>query len=320
MRFQVGLPESVNFTQFGTSAISPDGRKIVFAAYGYDGTPRVWIRSLDSATATPLRGHRPQSADRRRCSGRRTAGSSPTATRKQLRKIDITGGPSQALAEIAPAIGGSWNADGTILVGSTSGIMKLSANGGTPTPVTKPGSPQEAHVHPVFLPDGRHFLYMRGLPPGKRTIEVGDLNAAPDAQSTTPILTNDYGVAVTQASAGGSPLVLFLRDGTLLAQEFDMNALALTGSPVTVMEQVAGIVNAALGHFSVSNTGTLVYRSISGNNRQLTWYNRQGEIVGPAGRAASVRHDESLARRQQGRRRAERPAATGQLDICGSSI
>ncbi len=59
-----------------------------------------------------------------------------------------------------------------------------------------------------------------------------------------------------------------------------MTALALTGSPVTVMEQVAGIPNAGLGHFSVSTHGMLVFRSISGNSRQLTWYNRQGNITG----------------------------------------
>jgi eukaryotic-like serine/threonine-protein kinase len=278
VRFQVGLPESVNFTQFGTSAVSPDGRKIVFAAYGYDGNPRLWLRTLDSPVATPLQ---------------ETAINQQTAAlfwspdsrfiaygdNKQLKKIDITGGPPQNLTEVAPAIGGSWNSDGTILVGSTRGILKLSANGGTPTTVTKPASPQEAHGHPVFLPDGRHFLYVRGLPPGKRTINVGDLNAAPDAQNQTPILTNDYGVSVT-TSTSGAPLVLFLRDGTLLGQEFEMNALTLTGSPVTVMEQVAGVQGAALGHFSVSKTGTLVFRSISGNNRQLTWYTRQGDIAG----------------------------------------
>src|SRR5687767_5340573 len=150
MRFQVGLPGSVNFTQFGTSAVSPDGRKIVFAAYGYDGNSRLWIRSLNSAVATPLE---------EATINQQTAALfwSPDSRfvaygdAKQLKKIDVTGGPPQALADIAPAIGGSWGADGTILVGSTTGIMKLPANGGTPTPVTKPASPQEAHAHPVLL-------------------------------------------------------------------------------------------------------------------------------------------------------------------------
>ena len=31
-------------------------------------------------------------------------------------------------------------------------------------------SQQEPHAHPVFLPDGRHFLYLRGLPAGKRIV------------------------------------------------------------------------------------------------------------------------------------------------------
>ena len=279
VRFQVGLPGSVNFTQFGISAVSPDGRKIVFAAYGYDGNPRLWIRSLDSAVATPIEEAtiNQQTAELFWSPDSRFVAYGDA---KQLKKIDVTGGPPQSLADIAPAIGGSWGTDGTMLVGSTSGIMRLSANGGTATPVTKPASPQEAHAHPVLLPDGRHFLYLRGLPPGKRTINLGDLNTAPDAQSTTPILTNDFGVTVTQAGAGGSPLVLFLRDSTLLAQEFDMNALALTGSPVTVMEQVATVPPAAFGHFSVSKNGMLVFRSISGNSRQLTWYNRQGDVAG----------------------------------------
>ena len=51
-------------------------------------------------------------------------------------------------------------------------------------------------------------------------------------------------------------------------------------------EQVSGVENAALGHFSVSKNGTMVFRSVSGNNRQLTWYNRQGEIVGRPGERA----------------------------------
>ena len=282
VRFQVGLPESVNFTQWGASTLSPDGRKIVFAAYGYDGEPRLWLRTLDSPIAKPLEdAHITQqtvalfwSPDSRFVA---------YGDSKQLRKIDITGGPSQTLAELAPVIGGSWSPDGTILVGSTNGIMKTTANGGTLTPVTKPASPQEAHAHPVILPDGRHFIFMRAAPAGMRSVFVGDLQAAPDAQSTTPLLKTDYGVALAQRRKDDPLMVLFLRDETLLAQEFDMGALALKGDAVTVLEQVSGVTNAALGHFSASRTGALVYRSLSGNNRQLTWFNRQGEIAGRPG-------------------------------------
>jgi len=283
--FQIALPENVNFTQYGTSAISPDGRKIVFAAYGYDSTPRLWVRSLDSPVAKPLEEARLNqqtvalfwSPDSRFVA---------YSNSKQLMKIDVAGGPPQALAELAPAIGGSWSPDGTILVGSTTGIMKVPASGGMLTPVTKSGNQQEVHAHPVFLPDGRHFLYMRGAPSGSRSIFLGDLQAAPDAQNTTPLLKTDYGVALAQRGKDDPLLVLFLRDETLLAQEFDMGALALKGDPVTVLEQVSGVTNAALGHFSVAKNGTLVFRTLSGNNRQLTLYNRQGEIVGRPGERA----------------------------------
>jgi Tol biopolymer transport system component len=282
VRFQIALPDNVNFTQFGVSAVSPDGRKIAFAAYGDDSTPRVWIRSLDSPKAVPLTEAR---------INQQSAGFfwSPDSTvvaygdSKQLRKISASGGPPETIAEIAPVIGGTWSPDGTILIGTVSGIMKVPASGGTLTPVTKSASEREPHGHPVLLPDGRHFFYLRGLPAGKRIVQVGDLNAAPDAQSTTPVVTTDYGVAVLEGSAGGSPLVLFLRNDTLFAQEFDVATLALTGSPVAVMEQVAGAPNAAIGHFSVSKNGTLVYRSVTGNSRQLTWFNRQGDVVGRPG-------------------------------------
>ena len=285
VRFQIGLPESVNFTQWGISSVSPDGRKIVFAAYGYDGEPRLWLRTLDSPVAKWLEdAHINQqtvalfwSPDSRFVA---------YGNSKDLMKIDTNGGPAQALGEVAPAIGGSWSPDGTILVGSTRGILKTTANGGTLTPVTKPASAQDVHAYPVILPDGRHFIFMRGALPGTRSVFVGDLQAAPDAQSTMPLLKTDYGVALAQRSPDAPLMVLFLRDGALLAQEFDMSTLALKGDPVTVMDQVSGVSGAALGHFSASRTGTLVFRPISGNSRQLTWYTRQGEIAGRPGEPA----------------------------------
>ena len=56
VRFKAALPENVNFTITGMSALSPDGRKLAFSAAGADGIPRVWIRSLDSLVAQPLSG------------------------------------------------------------------------------------------------------------------------------------------------------------------------------------------------------------------------------------------------------------------------
>ena len=42
-----------------------------------------------------------------------------------------------------------------------SGLQKVSASGGVPTPATKLSQGDVAHIRPSFLPDGRHFLYRR---------------------------------------------------------------------------------------------------------------------------------------------------------------
>ena len=58
--------------------------------------------------------------------------------------------------------------------------------------------------------------------------------------------------------------LLFLREGTLLAQPFDTRQMKLTGEPLPIAEQVgreAGYWNEVRGNFSVSDNGLLVYDS-----------------------------------------------------------
>jgi hypothetical protein len=59
--------------------------------------------------------------------------------------------------------GGAWNRDGVIIFGGPDGLMQGSASDSNPVAVTKvDASRQEtAHAEPVFLSDGRHFLYLR---------------------------------------------------------------------------------------------------------------------------------------------------------------
>jgi eukaryotic-like serine/threonine-protein kinase len=285
VRFQITLPDDVSFTQFGVSTVSPDGRKVAFAAFGYDGAPRVWIRTFDSPTPRPLMDARvsQQQAPFFWSSDSRYVFFDSD---RKLKKIDINGGALEAVSDLQP-LGGSVSTDGTILFGAVGGIMKIPASGGKPTPVVKATAEnQNVHVFPAFLPDGRHFLYMRGAPEGKRAIYLGDLEAPAESQSATPLVSTDYGFAVAQASANAPPTVLYLRDNTLVGQTFDMSALTLTGEPMTVAEQVARMPNQAIGHFSASKTGTLVYRAAAENTRQLTWYNRQGEVAGRPGERA----------------------------------
>jgi Tol biopolymer transport system component len=285
VRFQLGLPDNVRFTQSGVSAISPDGRKVAFAAYGSDGEPRVWIRSLDSPTASAL----PDAEINQNMFPFFWSPDSRFVAFDgggKFKKVDVASGSVQVITDhrLRP-LGGSWNRDNTIIIGTLEGIMRVPADGGTLTPVTTLGKGEFAQAYPVFLPDGRHFLYLRGS--SYRFLAVGDIDAKPQEQSNAEVMKVDFNVAIAPTSPGGPVKLLFVRDDTLLAQDFNLETFKLTGEPAPVVNQVATFTNNGLAaQFSASNTGALAYRTVVGNNRQLTWYNRDGQVVGTPGEHA----------------------------------
>ncbi len=76
--------------------------------------------------------------------------------------------------------------------------------------------------------------------------------------------------------------LLFVRDWTLMAQPFDAERLQLTGEPFQVADQLTYSIYSGQGAFSVSDTGVLAYIR-GGNMRQLVWFNRAGQELGPVG-------------------------------------
>ena len=76
----------------------------------------------------------------------------------KLKKIDVTGGFPQIICEAPMAVlGGTWNRDDVIVFGDGR-IMRVSAGGGVPTPLTLTPSPDQFHGFPSFLQDGGHFV------------------------------------------------------------------------------------------------------------------------------------------------------------------
>ena len=119
--------------------------------------------------------------------------------------------------------------------------MRVSANGGSASPLTTldPSRGEIQHVLPSFLPDGRHFIYVRDSSrPENSGVYVGSLDARPQEQSSKMLLPTSYGVAYVPSSNSGFGHLLFVRDGTLMTQSFDTSRLEFLGEPVTVAEQV----------------------------------------------------------------------------------
>jgi Tol biopolymer transport system component len=288
VRLQISLPEKLTLAPSGTFALSPDGRQLAFAGVGSDGVQRIWVRALDSIEARPLPGSEAPvvpaffwSPDSRFIAF--DAGG-------KLKKVPVAGGPAETICDLdANAQGGSWNRDGVIIFGTANGgLMRVSAAGGSASPLTvlDPSRHEARHILPSFLPDGRHFLYVRlsstSSTPENNGVHVGSLDAKPEEQSSKLLVATQYGAAYVPTSGGDSGQLLFVRDGTLFAQPFDARRLELSAEPVTVAEQIGS--NLGFAFFSVSVSDRLVYRAGSGlGNSQLTWFDRQGKVLSTSG-------------------------------------
>jgi len=264
----LGAPEGSN-----GGTISPDGTMLAFAADDGSGKSILWVRPVDSFTARPLAG---------------TVGAafpfwSPDSrslgffTATKLKRIAADGGPAQTLCETpGTPRGGSWSDRAVILIGSSGSVLRrVSTDGGSVTPVTGMDPQNAVQQWPSFLPDGQHFLFYSA---SARAIFVGSVDSV-EAKRLVPSDSN-----AVFAPPGH---ILFVREGSLLAQRFDVARLEVMGDPRPVVERVAwSVAPWNLGAFSVSRTGTLTYRLGGGSRTQFAWFDRSGRelgLVGPVG-------------------------------------
>ncbi len=166
----------------------------------------------------------------------------------QLVKIPVAGGPTVTLRDGRDLMWASWQHPHEILVsGYGQPVVRLSPQGEILEEVTELGD-DLAHQDPQLLPGGDALLFRRGFG-GRRSIVVKDLASGIEntllEDARIPRLVRDR-------------ILLFERDGTLWAQEFDTRSRSLKGEPVAALTDIAiGGNNGA--QFDVSRTGTLVY-------------------------------------------------------------
>jgi Tol biopolymer transport system component len=281
MRFQILAPDKASFGNSGP-VLSPDGHRLAFIASGPDGQRMVWVRPLDSLAARALPGTEGATFALFWSPDSRFIG----FLAQGLKKIEASGGPPQKLCEITGiTAGGSWSRDGVIIVGRpSSGLLSVPQAGGVATQLTKPDASlgEIGHLMPWFLPDGRHFLYVA------RTEKVEDeaiYLATLDGKERKRLVGARQAAAYAPPAAGSeNGHLLFLREGTLLAQSLDARRFELAGEPFPVAEQVGSYLSS--GFFSVSANGALAYRSAPSSNSQLTWFDRGGKSLGTLGSPA----------------------------------
>jgi serine/threonine protein kinase len=267
-------PEKATFAfEFGPMALSPDGRRVAFVATS-SGVNRLWVQPLSGAPAEPLAG----------TEGASNPFWSPDSrflgffANRQLKKIEASGGPAQNLADAPLGRGGSWNREGVILFvpNSRAAVHRVSASGGEASPVTKldAEASEQSHRWPVFLPDGRRFLYLaqNSLPTGEKN---GIYAASLDGGERKLVLHANTNVAHTTAGH-----LLFYRERALLARPFDAKSLRFTEEAFPVAGDVQYFATFAQAVFSAAGPELLAFQTGSGGQTQLTWLDRAGRAAG----------------------------------------
>jgi eukaryotic-like serine/threonine-protein kinase len=79
-----------------------------------------------------------------------------------------------------------------------------------------------------------------------------------------------------------------VRGESLLAQHFDPGRLALSGEPFPVVEEIGQARYLGFAYFSASENASLVYLGATNRNRQLTWFDRQGNSAETAAEPAPI--------------------------------
>src|SRR5262249_15864047 len=138
----------------------PDGKRLAFSAIGPNKKRMLWIRDLGSLKTEPLANTDDAFAPFWSPDSKRLG----FFAGKKLNKVDAEGGPVVPLCDTEGlAGGGTWSRDGVIVFGRSfyDGLYSVQDTGGNTVRVSKLDSSrgERAHLWPLFLPDGKHFLF-----------------------------------------------------------------------------------------------------------------------------------------------------------------
>lgn len=266
-------------------ALSPDVRTLVYAGRGADGVRRLWRRRLSEASAEPLAGTENAESPFWSPDSQYVGFFADGA----LKRVPAAGGIVRTITEARGAFPrGTWSTSDTILFSTdnvqSSGIRRVDASGGTPAQPLIEGRVSD----PEWLPDNRHFLFVRHLPEPAHLMIGTSEGSGPPVEITT--LEGKGGEAAARFSRAG--FLVFDQGGALGIQRFDAAAGRVEG-PVAVIGRRAG---APRGSFAVSVSGTTVAAlnpdtadpgATPGDPiTRLEWVDRQGRRLGQLGDAA----------------------------------
>jgi Tol biopolymer transport system component/predicted Ser/Thr protein kinase len=278
MRLTVDLGPDAVAGQFTTTAISPDGARLVFPAKNADGKQMLATRLLDETKPALLSGTE--------------NGSDPFFSPDEkwigffadgkMKKISVQGGAPIVLCDAPNARGANWSEDGNIIAALNirGALSRIPPEGGSPHTVTKMLG-AVSHRWPQPLPSSDAVLFT--LSPSVVSFEDASIAALSLKTGEIKILVRGayFGRYLPTGHTTGH--LVYVHEGVLFVVPFDPARLELRGTAVPLVEDLAADPNSGAGQFSFSGVpsgpGALVYRSgkVSAQSWPVLWLDRSGK-------------------------------------------
>jgi serine/threonine-protein kinase len=194
-----------------------------------------------------------------------------------IKVLRLDGGLPRDVAQAEQSRHWAWTGVDRLVLAGPAGLMRVPVNSGSPEVLAKP-APGEAIFSSAFaLPGGAYLVSMRS-------------SRATDDKSRVTVVVPGQAEHLVIAERGGSPTfvpgdepglghVVYGDAGRLMALPFDAARRIVKGGAVPIIENVAMRPNGDLADYTVSSTGTLVFRD--GSLHELVSIDRGSGAIRP---------------------------------------
>jgi len=278
LQVELAFPPQLSFGFDSFLVLSPDGRRILF-----NSNRALWMKSLEDGSIAQIPGTAAGTLPFWSPDGQQAG----FFAEGKLKILTLSDGHIDVLCDAPNPKGGAWGPSGEILFSprSLGPLYRVPARGGVPTPasVLDESRQETEHSDPVFLPDGRRFLYLaQSRKLTHDSIVVGSLDQGTPARAGVLMTGVESGVRYWGAGRQQGWL-LFRRQQHLMAQAFDPGRLRLAGNPVVVARHVRPQADKTLAAASVARDGTLLVVTDPAPASHLRWVGRDGTVLGTIG-------------------------------------
>jgi Tol biopolymer transport system component len=280
-RLQLGFPAGQAHPWYGGPVLSPDGQRVAMVATDSAGVTRVWTRALHEPEFRPINGSE----------GAQAVFWSPDSralgfiARGAMWRVAAQDGTVQKVVDgMGSARGADWGANGHILYtpGPNDAIWSIPADGGPAVQLTHLDTTlvDASHRFPVWLPDGKHFLFAVWSNNPRVLAEAGGIYVGSTRGGTPRRVSTDLGQFILMPQGH----LLLARNGGLVAVPFDPRTQRVGATATPIAPRIDFNPSSGTVPASASARGDIAWAQYAElPPTDLAWLDRSGRRSEPIG-------------------------------------